>query len=97
MTNQVIGYIIMIILLAIIISQQQELILASTKDGTNNQTIKSQSVNPEPPTDSNNATEPSSEPTPIPEEEANDDVFNCAALGCPGNPPNPHGPPTKEP
>jgi hypothetical protein len=25
------------------------------------------------------------------------DVVHCAALGCPGNPPNPHGPPTEEP
>ncbi len=26
-----------------------------------------------------------------------DDIVHCAALGCPGNPPNPHGPPTEEP
>jgi hypothetical protein len=24
-------------------------------------------------------------------------ISYCAALGCPGNPPNPHGPPTEEP
>jgi hypothetical protein len=34
---------------------------------------------------------------PIPGEQSDDDVVNCAALGCPGNPPNPHGPPTEEP
>jgi hypothetical protein len=39
----------------------------------------------------------SSEPASIPGEQSNDDVVNCAALGCPGNPPNPHGPPTEEP
>ena len=33
----------------------------------------------------------------MPEEQPDDDVVNCAALGCPGNPPNPHGPPTEEP
>ena len=27
----------------------------------------------------------------------NDSIVNCAALGCPGNSPNPHGPPTDEP
>jgi hypothetical protein len=38
-----------------------------------------------------------SEIAPGPEEPPNDDVVNCAALGCPNNPPNPHGPPTEEP
>jgi hypothetical protein len=38
-----------------------------------------------------------SEPASIPEDQSDDDVFHCAALGCPGNPPNPHGPPTEEP
>ena len=41
-------------------------------------------------------TEPTSEPTSTPGEQSNDDVVKCAALGCPGNPPNPHGPPTEE-
>jgi hypothetical protein len=31
------------------------------------------------------------------EEAPDDNVAHCAALGCPGNPPNPHGPPTEEP
>jgi hypothetical protein len=66
MTNQVIGYIIIIILLFATIMYQQQLTVA--------------------------------EPAPIPEEQPNnDDVVHCAALGCPGNPPNPHGPPTEEP
>ena len=43
-----------------------------------------------------NTSELSSEATTIPEEQPDDDVVNCAALGCPGNPPNPHGPPTEE-
>jgi hypothetical protein len=95
MTSQVIGYIIIIILLATIMFQQQ-LKVASLKDGKDNQTIKSQSVIPESYANSNTS-EPTSETTPIPEEQPNDDVVHCAALGCPGNPPNPHGPPTKEP
>jgi hypothetical protein len=95
MIDQVIGYTIMIILLAAIMFQQQ-LVVASPKDGTDNQTDKSQTVIPESPVN-DNTTEPSSEPAPILEEQSNDDVVNCAALGCPGNPPNPHGPPTEEP
>jgi hypothetical protein len=84
MTDKVIGYIVMIILLTTIMFQQQ-LTLASPKDGTNNQTVIS------------HTTKSSSELPPIPEEQPNDNVVNCAALGCPGNPPNPHGPPTEEP
>ena len=38
-----------------------------------------------------------SEIAPGPEEPPNDIVVNCAALGCPNNPPNLHGPPTEEP
>jgi hypothetical protein len=95
MIDQVIGYTIMIILLAAIMFQQQ-LVVASPKDGTDNQTDKSQTVIPESPVNGN-TTEPSSEPAPILEERSNDDVVNCAALGCPGNPPNPHGPLTEEP
>ncbi len=95
MIDQVIGYTIMTILLAAIMFQQQ-LIVASPKDGTDNQTVKSQTVIPELPVNGN-TTESSSEPASIPEEPPNDDVFHCAALGCPGNPPNPHGPPTEEP
>jgi hypothetical protein len=95
MSSQVIGYIMIIILLATIMFQQQ-LTVASPKDGKDNQTIKSQSVIPESPANSNTS-EPSSEATPIPEEQPDDDVVNCAALGCPGNPPNPHGPSTEEP
>jgi len=94
MIDQVIGYTIMIILLAAIMFQQQ-LIVASPKDGTDNQTVKSQVVIPELPVN-DNTTEPSSEPAPIPGEQSDDDVVNCAALGCPGSPPNPHGPPTEE-
>jgi hypothetical protein len=85
----------MIILLTTIMFQQQ-LTLASPKDGTDNQTDKSQTVIPESRVNGN-TTESSSELPPIPEEQPNDDVVNCAALGCPGNPPNPHGPPTEEP
>jgi hypothetical protein len=95
MTDKVIGYIVMIILLTTIMFQQQ-LTLASPIDGTNNQTVISQTVIPELPVN-NNTTESSSELPPIPEEQPNDDVVNCAALGCPGNPPNPHGPPIEEP
>ena len=96
MTNQVIVYIIIMILLATIMFLQQ-LTVASPKDSTDNQTTKSQTVIPESPVNGN-TTDPSSEPAPIPEEQSNnDDVVQCAALGCPGNPPNPHGPPTEEP
>jgi hypothetical protein len=96
MTSQVIAYIIIIILLATIMFQQQ-LTVASPKDGKDNQTIISQSVIPESPANSDTS-EPSSDITPIPEEQPDDDdVVHCAALGCPGNPPNPHGPPTEEP
>ncbi|MGH9988230.1 MAG: hypothetical protein ACRD8W_30205 [Nitrososphaeraceae archaeon] len=95
MIDQVIVYIIMIIFLAAIMFQQQ-LTVASPKDATDNQSAKSQTVIPESPVNGN-TTEASSEPASIPEEPSNDDVFHCAALGCPGNPPNPHGPPTEEP
>jgi hypothetical protein len=95
MIDQVIGYTIMIILIAAI-TFQHHLIVASPKDGTDNQTVKSQTVIPELPVNGN-TTEPSSELALIPGEQSNDDVVNCAALGCPGNPPNPHGPPTEEP
>ena len=97
MTNQVIGHIIIIILFTTIMFQQQ-LTVASPKDGTDNQTTKFQTVIVESPVNGN-TTKPSSELAPIPEEQPNndDDVVHCAALGCPGNPPNPHGPPTEEP
>jgi len=88
MTDQVIGYIIMIILLATIMFQQQ-LTVASPKDGTDNQTVKSQTVIPESPVNGN-TTEPSSEPASMPEEQPNDDVVQCAALGFPNNPLNLH-------
>jgi hypothetical protein len=71
MTSQIIGYII-IILLATIMFQRQ-LTVASQKDGKDNQTIKSQSVIPESYANSNTS-EPTSETTPIPEEQPNDDV-----------------------
>jgi hypothetical protein len=70
--------------------------VASPKNGTDNQTVTSQTVIPESPVNGN-TTEPSSEPAPISEEQPNDDIVHCAALGCPGNPPNPHGPPTEKP
>ena len=76
---------------------QQQLTVASPKDGKDNQTVKSQSVIPESAAPNSNTSKPSSEATPMPEEQPDDDVVNCAALGCPGNPPNPHGPPTEEP
>lgn len=84
MIDQVIGYTIIIILFAAIMFQQQ-LTVASPKYSTE------LPVN-------GNTTEPTSEPASIPEEQPNnDDVVHCAALGCPDNPPNPHGPPTEEP
>lgn len=74
----------------------QQHLTASPKDGNDNQTIKTQLVIPESIANSNTS-EPSSEATPIPEEQPDDDIVHCAALGCPGNPPNPHRPPTGEP
>jgi hypothetical protein len=44
-----------------------------------------------------NTTTPHLEIEPGPEEPLNYDVINCAALRCPNNPPNLHGPPTEEP
>lgn len=95
MTNLIIVYVIIVILLTAIIFQQQ-LTMASPKEGTDNQTAKSRLVIPEPSVNGN-TTEPQPEPARVPEEPPNDDVVHCAALGCPGNPPNPHGPPTEEP
>ena len=47
----------------------------------------------------NSISEPHSEPSPATEKPSlnGGDIVHCAALGCPGNPPNPHGPPTEEP
>jgi hypothetical protein len=85
MTQVVVGYVVVTILLASSIFQHQ-LIIASPENSDNlNQTAIS-----ELPANSN-TTESHSE------DGQDDDVVNCAALGCPGNPPNPHGPPTEEP
>jgi hypothetical protein len=88
MTQVAVGYVVMAILLASSIFQHQ-LTIASPKD-SDNLTINTQTAIPELPVNGN-TTESHSE------EAADDDVVNCAALGCPGNPPNPHGPPTEEP
>ena len=88
MTQVVVGYVVGAILLALIILQDQ-LTIASPED-SDNRTTNTQTAIPELPTNSN-TTESHSE------EAADDDVAHCAALGCPGNPPNPHGPPTEEP
>ena len=70
--------------------------MASPTEGTDNQTAKFYTGIPEPPVNGNIFV-PHSEIAPGPEEPPNDDVVNCAALGCPNNPPNLHGPPTEEP
>ena len=67
--------------------------MASPKEGTNNQTAKFQTVIPESPVNGN-TTKHHSEIASQPEESPNDDAVNVAALGCPNNPPNLHGPPT---
>jgi hypothetical protein len=95
MNNLAIYYIVTTILFTSVVFQQQ-LVEASPKEHTDNQTAKFQTVIPEPPVNGN-TTKPHSEIAPGPEEPPNDDVVNCAALGCPNNPPNPHGPPTEEP
>ena len=95
MINLVIDYIVAIILFTTVIFQQQ-FTVASPTEGTDNQTAKFQTGIPEPPVNGN-ITIPHSEIALGPEEPPNDDVVNCAALGCPNNPPNLHGPPTEEP
>lgn len=85
MTQVVVGYVVVTILLASGIFQHQ-LIIASPENSDN----LNQTVVPELPANSN-TTESHSEDV------QDDDVIHCAALGCPGNPPNPHGPPTEEP
>ena len=89
MTQVVVGYVVGAILLALIIFQNQ-LTIASPKD-SDNWTTKTQTAIPELPANSNTTDS-------HPEKTQDDDgVVHCAALGCPGNPPNPHGPPTEEP
>jgi hypothetical protein len=95
MINRVIDHSIMVIILILAIFQQQSAV-ASSKEGVDNKTAESQKVIPELPVD-NNTTQPHSELAPGTEDPPNDEVVHCAALGCPGNPPNPHGPPTVEP
>lgn len=95
MTNRVIDYSIMVIILTLVIFQQH-LTMASPKEGFDNQTAESRTVIPELPVN-NNTTQPHSKLAPATEDPPNDEVVHCAALGCPGNPPNPHGPPTEEP
>ncbi len=85
----------MAIILTLVIFQQH-LTVASPKEGADNQTAKSRTIISELPGNSN-ATQPQSELAPGTEDPPNDEVIHCAALGCPGNPPNPHGPPTEEP
>ena len=88
MNQIVVGYVVVTILLASSIFQHQ-LTIASPED-SDNRTSNTQTTMPELPANSN-TTESHSEDVP------DDDVAHCAALGCPGNPPNPHGPPTEEP
>lgn len=95
MINRVINYSIMVIILILVIFQQQSAV-ASSKEGVDNKTAESQTIIPELPVNSN-TTQPHSELAPGTEDPPNDEVVHCAALGCPGNPPNPHGPPTEEP
>jgi len=85
----------MIVILTIVIFQQQ-LVVATPKEGTDNQTANFQTVIPESPVNGN-ITKHHSEIATGPQEPPNDDVVNCATLGCPNNPPNLHGPPTEEP
>jgi hypothetical protein len=95
LTNVILVYTISGILLAVIMLQQQT--VANSQEGTNNQTAKPSIVIPESPV-YGNTTESEPRPETVPEEpSSNGDVIHCAALGCPGNPPNPHGPPTEEP
>jgi hypothetical protein len=88
MTQVVVGYVVVAILLALIIFQDQ-LTSASPKD-SDNWTTQTQTAIPELPANSNTTES-------HPEKTQDDGVVHCAALGCPGNPPNPHGPPTEEP
>jgi hypothetical protein len=88
MTQVVVGYVVGAILLALLIFQDQ-LTIASPKD-SDNWTTKTQTAIPELPANSNTTDS-------HPEKTQDDGVVHCAALGCPGNPPNPHGPPTEEP
>jgi hypothetical protein len=88
MTQVVVGYVAVAILLASSIFQHQ-LTIASPED-SDNRTTNTQTAISELPANSN-ATESHSEEAP------DDNVAHCAALGCPGNPPDPHGPPTEEP
>ena len=74
MTQVVIGYVVVTILLASSIFQHQ-VIIASPEDSDN----LNQTAIPELPANSN-TTESHSEDV------QDDDVVNCAALGCPGNP-----------
>jgi hypothetical protein len=95
MINRVIDYSIMVIILILVIFQQQSAV-ASSKESVDNKTAESRTAIPELPVNSN-TTQPHSELAPGTEDPPNDEVVHCAALGCPGNPPNPHGPPTEEP
>lgn len=94
MNNMIIVYGIIGILLTATIVQQ--LTIASPKEGANNQTVKRAIAIPEQHS-KGNTTQSQPELAPVPKEPPADDVVHCAALGCPGNPPNPHGPPTEEP
>jgi hypothetical protein len=97
MTSLINNYTIIGILLSPIIFQQL------THTSHTEEIIYSGTVNPEPEAPVNDnviETEPAS--LLVPEEPSepsanDDDIIHCAALGCPGNPPNPHGPPTEEP
>lgn len=95
MTNRVIDYSIMAIILTLVIFQQH-LTVASPKEGADNQTAESRTIIPEL-LGNSNATQLQSELASGTEDPPNDEVLHCAALGCPGNPPNPHGPSTEEP
>jgi hypothetical protein len=94
MNNPIIIYGMIVILLTV--TSIQHLTIASPKEEANNQTFKGGIANPElhP---KGNITHSQPELAPVPEEPPAGDVVHCAALGCPGNPPNPHGPPTEEP
>jgi hypothetical protein len=92
MTNLVVYYVIMIIILTVI-TFQQPLAEPSAKEHKDNQIAKFPTVTAV----NDNTTNHHSEIAPGLEEPPKDDVVNCAALGCPNNPPNLHGPPTEEP
>ena len=82
----------MIIILTVI-AFQLELAKTNAEEHTANQIAKFQTGTPV----IDNHTKDHSETAPGLEQPPKFEVVNCAALGCPNNPPNLHGPPTEEP